>query len=95
MAFLIDPMEDTFFRRLYEKGLTEGEEKGREKGRVEGMSKGRAEGEARFFLFALRQKFGPLPPSIEQRVQSATSNQLENWLARSLTANTLDDVLNG
>ena len=79
MAFLIDPMEDTFFRRLYEKGLAEG----------------RVEGEARFFLFALRQKFGPLPPSIEQRVQSATSNQLENWLARILTAKTLDDVLKG
>ena len=85
MAFLIDPMEDTFFRRLYEKGLTEGEEKGREKGRVEG--------EARFFLYALRQKFGPLPPSIEQRVQSATSNQLERWITRILTANTLEEVL--
>ena len=85
MAFLIDPMEDTFFRRLYEKGLTEGEEKGREKGRVEG--------EARFFLYALRQKFGPLPPSIEQRVQSATSNQLERWITHILTANTLEEVL--
>ena len=42
MAFLIDPMEDTFFRRLYEKGLTEGEEKGREKGRAEGEEIGRA-----------------------------------------------------
>ena len=27
MSLLIDPMEDTFFRRLYEKGLTEGEER--------------------------------------------------------------------
>ena len=82
MAFLIDPMEDTFFRRLYEKGLTEGEEKGIEKG------------EARFLLLTLRQKFGPLPAAAEEQIKSATSEQLESWITRILTANTLFEVLN-
>lgn len=82
MAFLIDPMEDTFFRRLYEKGLTEGEEKGIEKG------------EARFLLLTLRQKFGPLPAVAEEQIKSATSEQLESWITRILTANTLFEVLN-
>lgn len=89
MAFLIDPMEDTFFRRLYEKGLTEGEEKGRVEGRVQG----RVQAEARILLSTLRQKFGPLPASVEQSIQSATSDQLENWLARILPAKTLNEVL--
>ena len=87
MAFLIDPMEDTFFRRLYEKGLMEGEEKGIEKG-IE-------KGEARFLLLTLRQRFGPLPAAAAAQVKSATSDQLEIWITRILTANTLDEVLNG
>ena len=85
MSLLIDPMEDTFFRRLYEKGLTEGEEKGLEKG-IE-------KGEARFLLLALRQKFGPLQSAIEERINSATSAQLEIWMTRVLTATSLDQVL--
>ena len=78
MSLLIDPMEDTFFRRLYEKGLTEGVEKG----------------EARFLLLTLRQKFGPLLASSEEKVNCATSAQLEIWMTRILTATTLDQVLN-
>lgn len=78
MSFLIDPMEDTFFRRLYEKGLTEGVEKG----------------EARFLLLTLRQKFGPLQALSEERVNCATSAQLEIWMTRAITATTLDQVLN-
>ena len=87
MAFLIDPMEDTFFCRLYEKGLMEGEEKGLEQG-IE-------KGEARFLLLTLRQRFGPLPAVAEEQIKSATSDQLESWITRILTANTLNEVLNG
>ena len=91
MAFLIDPMEDTFFCRLYEKGLMEGEEKGLEKGLEQGIEKG----EARFLLLTLRQRFGPLPAVAEEQIKSATSDQLESWITRILTANTLNEVLNG
>ena len=81
MGLMIDPMEDTFLRRLYEKGLTEGEEKGLEKG------------EARFLLLTLRQKFGPVPDSVDARIGSATSTQLEAWMKRALTATSLDNLL--
>ena len=98
MSLLIDPMEDTFFRRLYEKGLTEGEErgieKGIEKGMEKGMERGMEKGEARFLLLTLRQKFGPIQASIEDRVNTATSAQLELWMTRSLSATSLDQVLN-
>ena len=49
MAFLIDPMEDTFFRRLYEKGLTEGREEGKK------------EGEVRFFSLVLGKNLVRFP----------------------------------
>ena len=98
MSLLIDPMEDTFFRRLYEKGLTEGEvkgiEKGIEKGIKKGMEKGMEKGQARFLLLTLHQKFGPLHNSIEEKINSAPSAQLEIWFNRVLTATSLDQVLN-
>ena len=81
MGLLIDPMEDTFFRRLYEKGLREGEEKGRE------------QGEAAILLRMLRRKFGTIPAASEDRINSAAPDQLERWSDRLFTATDVDDVL--
>ncbi len=85
MGLLIDPMEDTFFRRLYEKGLREGEEKGREQGR--------GQGEAAILLRMLRRKFGTLSAASEDRINSAAPDQLERWSDRLFTATDVDDVL--
>lgn len=85
MGLLIDPMEDTFFRRLYEKGLREGEEKGREQGREQG--------EASLLLRMLRHKFGVVPTASEERINSATPAQLELWSDRLFTANAIEDIL--
>ncbi len=65
MGPLIDRMEDTFFRRLYEKGLKEGEEKGR------------GQGEASLLLRMLRHKFGAVSAADEERIRTATPAQLE------------------
>ena len=93
MGLLIDPMEDTFFRRLYEKGLREGEEKGREQGHEQGREQGREQGEAAILLRMLRRKFGPLPAASEARIKSAAPDQLERWSDRLFTATDVDDVL--
>lgn len=65
--------------------------------RAEGRTKGRAEGEVRGRAEALVQlltlKFGPLAQSTLDTVHAASSEQLESWTARVLTAQTLDDVL--
>lgn len=65
--------------------------------RAEGEARGRAEGEARGRAEALVQlltlKFGPLPPAAAEAVHAATTDQLETWTARVLTAGTLDEVL--
>ena len=41
----------------------------------------------------LTLKFGPLPPAALDTVQAASSDQLETWTARVLTADTLATVL--
>ncbi|MBO0869740.1 MAG: Rpn family recombination-promoting nuclease/putative transposase [Micromonosporaceae bacterium] len=65
--------------------------------RAEGEARGRAEGEARGRAIALVQlltlKFGPLPQTILDTVHAATTDQLETWIARVLTADTLEQVV--
>jgi hypothetical protein len=57
----------------------------------------RAEGEARGRADALVQiltlKFGPLPQEARDTVHAASTDQLEAWTARVLTADTLYEVL--
>lgn len=65
--------------------------------RAGGVARGRAEGEARGRAVALVQlltlKVGPLPQATLDTVHAATTDQLENWTARVLTAKTLDELL--
>ncbi|MBY8863516.1 hypothetical protein K7711_44100 [Nocardia sp. CA2R105] len=44
-------------------------------------------------LELLTEKFGPLEPSIEQRVQAADIEQLRLWSRRVLRAATLEQTL--
>jgi predicted transposase/invertase (TIGR01784 family) len=53
----------------------------------------RAEGEARALVRVLTVKFGPLPQSAIDTVNTASAAELEAWMVRVLTAETLDDVL--
>jgi len=70
---------------------------GEARGRAEGMARGRAEGEARGRAGALVQllilKFGPLPQAVLDTVHAASTDQLETWTARVLTADTLEAIL--
>lgn len=40
----------------------------------------------------LTVKFGPLPESVSQTVHGASSDQIQAWTARAVTAETLDQV---
>ncbi|MGI5861860.1 MAG: hypothetical protein ACOX6T_07340 [Myxococcales bacterium] len=62
---------------------------------AEGRKEGRDEvalGAARGLLQQFRQKFGPVPDSIQERVLSATVAELERWLGRVIPAKSLEDV---
>jgi predicted transposase/invertase (TIGR01784 family) len=53
----------------------------------------RAEGQAKALMQLLTLKFGPLPQPVLDDIHAASTNQLETWTARVLTADTLDEVL--
>lgn len=58
----------------------------------EGERKGVAAGQQRLLLNQLRLKFGALPDAVVGRVESATTEHLDTWAARILTATTLAEV---
>jgi len=70
-------------------GLREGKADGLREGKVEGLR----EGKAKLLLELLGERFGPLSDVTRARLASATSEQLDAWAKRILTAATLDDVL--
>lgn len=72
-----------------------GEKRGLEKGMRVGKIEGRLEGEATLLQRQLIRKFGPLPETLQQRIQTATPVQLETWSLNILDAQTLDAVFTG
>jgi predicted transposase YdaD len=68
-------------------------QRAREEGREEGREQGREEGQRATLLKLLRLRFQELPDDALARVEAATSEQLDLWAERILTANTLDEVL--
>ncbi|MBK8259665.1 MAG: DUF4351 domain-containing protein [Polyangiaceae bacterium] len=79
--------------------IAKGEKFGIEKGRKEGIKLGREEGLAQgrrtTLLHLIRRKFGSVPPQLATRVEQASSAELETWLDRILTANTLSEIFDG
>lgn len=65
---------------------------GLQQGRLEGRVEGRQEGELVLLKRLLARKFGPLPESIEQRLNAATAAQLETWSLNILDATVLEEV---
>jgi predicted transposase/invertase (TIGR01784 family) len=68
-----------------------------EKWMAEGEAKGKAEGKAEGKADALRKlltlKFGPLPEAALDRIAMATPTDLDRWLERVLSGDSLDTVL--
>ena len=61
-------------------------------GHQKGHQEGRQEGEAAILLRQLVRRFGPLGAATIERVQTASSAQLEQWADNILDARTLDEV---
>lgn len=73
---------------FYER-FKEGEQKGRQEGRQEGQHQGIA-GTLRKLITL---KFGELPPWADARLSQASDAQLDVWVARILTADSLEALL--
>ncbi|WP_157762253.1 hypothetical protein [Nocardia yamanashiensis] len=59
---------------------------------AQGRAEGLAEGRATTLLEQLELRFGPVPSLIADRVHNASVDQLQQWTARVLTADTLGEV---
>jgi len=70
-------------------------DKGREEGRVEGREEGIGQGEARVLLRQLTLKFGPVSESVRSRVESADAETLLRWSEQVLSADRVEDVVEG
>ena len=69
---------------------------GMEKGLEQGLEKGREEGERSALASTLnklaRLRFREVPAETVARIDAATKADLERWLERFVTAETLDDL---
>ncbi len=67
-------------------------QEGRQEGLQEGLQKGEVIGQRLILQRQLGLRFGKLPAWAQQLLDEATPEQVEEWSAAILTANTLDDV---
>ena len=66
---------------------------GEARGEARGVKKGEVLGKRETLLLLLRQRFGRLPAAIVARIDKAGAPELDTWVMRVLTAESLDDVL--
>lgn len=78
------PQESTKMAGLTERLLNEGMQKG--------MQEGVQKGELNLLVRLLTRRFGPLDNATLQRLQKASSAELEHWTDNILDAQTLDEV---
>jgi len=64
----------------------------KKRGMQQGMQQGMQSGRAELLLKLLALKFGKLPREVESMVNQASSEELELWAERVLTAGTLDEI---
>ena len=86
------PEEVAEMTRFAERFMEKGREEGLEQGLEQGLKKGIRQGEAQLLLRQLSLRFGDLPQSAREQVESADADTLLRWSERILTASTLDEV---
>jgi len=88
---LPEPTKETFMTAA-EEWMLEGMEKGLEKGREQGREEGQRSALAAVVLVQARLRFRDIPPEAVARIEAAHKPELECWIERILTAETLDDL---
>jgi len=79
-----DAMLEQTIERWFDEATLKGELKGRQEGRQEGF--------ARAVTLQLQLRFGPVPPWAQQRLASASEEQLVIWTGAILSATSLQDL---
>ena len=61
--------------------------------RQEGWQEGRQEGQVLTLLKLIQLKFGDCPEWADQQIHQATDSQLQGWIEKILTAESIEDLL--
>jgi hypothetical protein len=89
--------QSEFARRYVAQGRQEGREQGIEqgieRGIEQGLAKGRSAGRADLLARLLAHRFGPLPPTVHERLATASIEELDAIGERLLTAQSLPEAL--
>jgi predicted transposase YdaD len=72
--------------------MLEGMEKGLAKGRQEGREEGERAALAVVVLVQARLRFRDIPAETVARIEAAPKSELNGWIERILTAETLDEL---
>ena len=71
----------------------EGKDLGIQQGIEKGIAKGLHQGVADSLNKLIHLKYGPIPPWAEEKIHSATHEELDQWLVNILTADSLEELL--
>lgn len=90
-------LEEAIFNRLFTemKGmnlLAQAFEESKAEGRVEGLAEGRIEGVATAMRHFLKQRFGAIPPALDERITASDFGTLTQLFDRALTATSINDL---
>ena len=77
------------------RGKAQGLAQGLERGLEQGMERGQLTGKAAIVAKLLKLKFRHLPRAVQQRLRKASSEELDLWAERILTAETREEVFGG
>jgi flagellar biosynthesis/type III secretory pathway protein FliH len=89
MPILNDIMDHKVLGREFKRGLQQGVQQGLQ----EGVRQGVQQGEWRLLLKIIEKRFGAVPPWVEERLTSRSTEELEALSVRLLDAQTLDELL--
>jgi len=83
---------NAMLEQTIERWFEEATTKGMNKGMQQGMQRGMQQGLAKAVALQLQLRFGPVPQWAQERLASASEEQLIAWTAAILTATSLQDL---
>ena len=86
------PEENTIMIGIVGQAREEGVQQGLQQGIEQGRQQGLRRGQAQLLLRLIQRRFGEVAPETRQRIEQASSAELEQWAENVLDAKRLEDV---
>ncbi len=84
--------QDAWHAQGVQRGMEQGIEQGIEKGIEKGIERGRRMEREQVLLGILEKRFGLLPCTVRERIETAHAPELETWIYQALSAASLGGV---